>query len=279
MSGVNMDPVHGSECGNTELVAKPREVTPSREYVEDSAYTIGTSNNIRGAWQWPTCVSPYSEQAIAKDGVNDVGAFNIQTGVNSTDKQALGLQWVNPADDSEQEGADNAWGEDPTILEWHTLVNRDPLGSENIDILDGTPRLWEVEQLEGKQITWVKGRLRENIAIWQDVLKAPTPVLDWISKGYVLPLITEPPAYRQANQQSALEYKEFVTEAITDLLNNGCVQRVSTAPHVCSPLSVVHNAEGKKRLVVNLRYVNQFLNMDSFKYEDLRTMLVPMISY
>ena len=126
---------------NTELVAKPREVTPSREYVEDSAYTIDTSNNIRGGNGLD--VSHHSEQAIAKDSVDDVGAFNIQTGVNNTDKQALGLQWVNPADDSEQEGADNAWGEDPTILEWHTLVNRDPLGSENIDILDDTPRLWK----------------------------------------------------------------------------------------------------------------------------------------
>ena len=64
-------------------------------------------------------------------------------------------------------------------------------------------------------------------------------MLDWISRGYVLPLITEPPPYKQANQESALEYKEFVNEAIIDLLSNGCVQRVSTAPHVCSPLSVV----------------------------------------
>ena len=98
-------------------------------------------------------------------------------------------------------------------------------------------------------------------------------MLDWITKGYVLPLITDPPAYKQANQKSALEHKEFVDEAITDLLNNGCIQRVPTAPHMCSPLSVVCNSEGKKRLVVNLRYINQFLKIDSFKYEDLRTLL------
>ena len=57
----------------------------------------------------------------------------------------------------------------------------------------------------------------------------------------MLPLITEPPAYRQANQKSALEYTEFVSEAITDLLNNGC----ATTPHVCSPMSVVNDAEHK----------------------------------
>ena len=68
----------------------------------------------------------------------------------------------------------------------------------------------------------MKGRLRENISFWEDFLE----VLDWISKGLHAVL---PPAYRHANQQSALEHKKFVSEAITDLLNNGCVQRVSSA--------------------------------------------------
>ena len=91
---------------------------------------------------------------------------------------------------------------------------------------------------------------------WQDVLKVPAPVLDCIRSGYKLPLITEPPVHMQANQLAAFECREFVNEAIADLLHNGCVHRVSAAPHVCSPLSVVCNTEGKKRLVINLRYVN-----------------------
>ena len=77
MSGVNTDPVHGSECGNTELVATPREVNPSREYVEDSAYTMDTFNNKRGGNGLD--VSHSSQQPMAREGVNDVGAFNIQT--------------------------------------------------------------------------------------------------------------------------------------------------------------------------------------------------------
>ena len=59
----------------------------------------------------------------------------------------------------------------------------------------------------------------------------------------MLPLNTEPPAHIQANQQSALEHSDFVNEAIEDLLNNGCVQKISAPPHVCSPLSVVCNSE------------------------------------
>ena len=33
---------------------------------------------------------------------------------------------------------------------------------------------------------------------------------------------------------------------------------------------VVANAEGKLRLVLNLKYLNKFLHKESFKYEDLR---------
>ena len=40
---------------------------------------------------------------------------------------------------------------------------------------------------------------------------------------------------------------------------------------MCSSLSVVENSTGKFRLVINLRYLNQFLWLDKFKYEDLRT--------
>ena len=42
-------------------------------------------------------------------------------------------------------------------------------------------------------------------------------------------------------------------------------------PQVCSPLSVVTTSKGKKRLVLNLRYLSQFLQKDSFICEDLHT--------
>jgi len=46
--------------------------------------------------------------------------------------------------------------------------------------------------------------------------------------------------------------------------------KVQSKPEVCSPLSVLGNPEVKLRLVLNLRYLNQFLHVQSFKYEDLR---------
>ena len=124
---------------------------------------------------------------------------------------------------------------------------------------DTNCRSWEVEYDTSIQITKVKGRLKNNVAYWQDTLQAPAPVLDWIQYGYKLPLFSEPPRSVKHNQQLALASKQFVDQAVTELLNNGCVCRVSTIPHVCSPLSVITSTKGKKRLVINLRYLNQYL--------------------
>ena len=49
---------------------------------------------------------------------------------------------------------------------------------------------------------------------------------------------------------------------------------VATQSHVCSPLSVVSNSGNKQRLVINLRYLNGYLQKDKFKYEDLRTAML-----
>ena len=126
---------------------------------------------------------------------------------------------------------------------------------------------------EGGKII-VKGKLREHVHFWREELKAPESVIDVIEKGYVLPLKSLPPPYRQANHQSVLLHADFVCDSISELTAAGCVKVVETTPHVCSPLSVVQNASGKKRLVVNLRYLNRYLWKQKFKYEDLRTAML-----
>jgi len=67
---------------------------------------------------------------------------------------------------------------------------------------------------------------------------------------------------------------KFVQEAISELPGAGCIIVCMSCPHVCSPLHVVVNAD-KKRLVVGFRYVNQFLQIQKFKYEGLK--LVPQM--
>ena len=100
-----------------------------------------------------------------------------------------------------------------------------------------------------------------------------SPVIEWIQEGYKLPLLKLPPEFYQANHSSAMEINEYVSETIQDLLKYRCVQELATRPHICNPLSVVINDVGKKRLVLNLRYLNQYPWKDHFKYEDLRTLM------
>ena len=123
-------------------------------------------------------------------------------------------------------------------------------------------------------MTDVQGRLRQAQLFWRDTLQTPSPILDWIQSGYKLPLQYTPTTYAQENHRSALVHAEFVTGAIQELMANRCVKKVNDKPFVCSPLSVVANSEGKLRLVLNSKHLNQFLHKDKFKYEDLRVALL-----
>jgi len=69
-----------------------------------------------------------------------------------------------------------------------------------------------------------------------------------------------------------------VTAEIESLVDSGCVVKCNCnkCPHVCNPLLVVPNVSGKMHLVLDLRYVNQFLCKHKFKSEGLD--LVPILS-
>ena len=49
------------------------------------------------------------------------------------------------------------------------------------------------------------------------------------------------------------------------------------APTVVNPLSVSIQANGKKRLILDLRYPNQFVKKSKIKFEDAKTMLYSFI--
>ena len=88
--------------------------------------------------------------------------------------------------------------------------------------------------------------------------------------GYVLPFMSVPKSRRFKNQKSALENADFVSEALLAMLSDGHVKEVDNPPIVCSLLLVIDKM-GKKHLVINLHYINQFIARDTFKYEDIRT--------
>ena len=52
-------------------------------------------------------------------------------------------------------------------------------------------RYWELEQSE-IQILDVQGRLKNQLSFWKEVLQAPVPIIECISEGYKLPLLSPP---------------------------------------------------------------------------------------
>ena len=137
------------------------------------------------------------------------------------------------------------------------------------DMSDVCGRTWEAEavtlQPNGQTCYYsVQGiyRLRQNIQYWRDVLEAPKAVLRTIESGYVLPLMSEPTPLVQCNQQSALAEADFVNTSLSELLANRCVRPFDEVPFICSPVSVVESGSGKKRLVVNLRHLNNFVETE-----------------
>lgn len=140
------------------------------------------------------------------------------------------------------------------------------------DVMLGDERYWEVGS-DNINVVKVKGRINARACFWRNQLQASEPVLRIVQNGYILPFRVVPDPYYSPNHRSAFENAGFVGNAISDLMSNGCLVQCDDVPHVCSPLLVVTSRVGKKRLVINLRYVNKLLYKDKFKYEDIRCAL------
>ena len=137
-------------------------------------------------------------------------------------------------------------------------------------LIDGV-RCWELQTADNsmseREVCTVKGYLGKCVQFWREELCAPPWVIDTITEGYVLPLMSESPPYSRPNPQLAQLESEFVSR---DLLAGGYVERSSESPTLCSPLSVVISGASEKQLGVNLWHVNQYRWKQKFKYEDLR---------
>ena len=114
----------------------------------------------------------------------------------------------------------------------------------------------------------VKGRLFSCFDYWEKILNASSFVLKIISQGYLLPLDIQPPPFYAPNNSSSLNNKKFVESEIKEYLEKSYIREIDSLSYCCNPLTV---AEGSKpRLVLDLRHVNKFLNIQKFKYEDLK---------
>lgn len=118
----------------------------------------------------------------------------------------------------------------------------------------------------------VKNSLHRNILFWENI-DANEFVLKTIKNGYVIPFLNNPPPMFFRNNNSALVHSDFVNEAISELVNNGCVIEIPFQPFVVNPLSVSVNSSGKKRLILDLSELNVFIKKEKVKFEDWRVAL------
>ena len=72
------------------------------------------------------------------------------------------------------------------------------------------------------------------------------------------------------NNKSSLDHQSFVEEAIQSLIDKGYKTEVKEMPKWCKTLTVA-NKNSKLRFVLDLRHVNQYVNLNKIKYEDLNT--------
>ena len=84
-------------------------------------------------------------------------------------------------------------------------------------------------------------------------------VLDTIRNGYVIPFFNPSVSMYFKNNKSALDNSEFVDQAVSELVDSGCVYKVPFIPYVVNPLSVATNKSGKNRLILDLSVLNNFV--------------------
>ena len=101
-------------------------------------------------------------------------------------------------------------------------------------------------------------------------------VLSYIEVEYELKWIEGDLAPKMSrNFPSALAHESFVTSAVKEMLAVGAISFFPEGERleVVSPLGFVpKGSEGKFRLVINMRYVNEHIEKKKFKFEGLKNL-------
>ena len=104
----------------------------------------------------------------------------------------------------------------------------------------------------------VKGNLNNNLQFWERI-GAPRYILEVVEHGLQFTFRRGPrqkPIWLK-NNNSAYLHRNFVQEAIDELVQSYRVIEVLEPPLDTNPLSVSVQSNGKKRLILDLRHVKQ----------------------
>ncbi len=71
-----------------------------------------------------------------------------------------------------------------------------------------------------------------------------------------------------------MNHTVFVTKAIQELYKLDTIELTQSKPFVVNPLTVSVQSSGKKRFILDLRQVNEYIEKVHVKFEDMRTALL-----
>lgn len=96
---------------------------------------------------------------------------------------------------------------------------------------------------------------------------------DWVRNGFPLwweDKAVQPPAQQHRNHSGATQHADVLTKMLGELTAAGAAREVQARPKVVLPLNVIpKRQEGKFRLLLDGRKVNEFLYCPRFKFERL----------
>ena len=110
-------------------------------------------------------------------------------------------------------------------------------------------------------------RLSARLNFWTDTLKADIFALEVVRVGYTIPFFEIPQSVVLKNNASAFQNADFVSSEIAGLVKRGVVIKTPSIPRVVNPLTVSINHNGKSRLILDLRFINDFISKDYIKFD------------
>ena len=96
-----------------------------------------------------------------------------------------------------------------------------------------------------------------------------TLICDWVSQGAHIPFTRPPPPFFLRNHPMDPNQEEFINQEIKKLLQAGTIIETNRVTNV-SPLGAVPKKNGKLRMILDLREVNNYISTPRFAMEDIR---------
>ena len=112
------------------------------------------------------------------------------------------------------------------------------------------------------------GRIQFCLKNWKQLTQDPW-ILDTVT-GYKIPFVKEPPLTQLPPFSLRQEEVKIISKEIDSLLEKGAICQTTDGKGFTSNIFLVPKTEGKWKLILNLKALNQFVTHEHFKKEDIR---------